>query len=331
MASPTRAWLPSTSRRRSAELACAAVAALALAVTSGCGPRYTYPADSVPQSAEKIAMGEYQIDLHTRVVGRTFGGVFYVDKLLDASGQIPKQVHEKIGQALQTLTRVALSTDLPLDFCIVFVRDAQSANELVIARSVDDIKRAHADAIGIEESINRTLFKQSRYEPAQADAFVLEDIRLEDFLAEQTAQRIRFRLAQDATSATDPAAMALVDGHLDKSRGRRVFRYSVIAFKADEPRRMILELFKVVNAVLAGYKYADYDAVEIQDYFNRQRLSIDRQSMLDYQAKKLKDEEVLDRFVKESQSVQEAFKLFGFNLPQDPQAQEQEPPVLAAR
>lgn len=314
---------PSSFLKRKARGA-AFAAALALAAgLSGCGPKYTYPASTVPKAVETICKQENQLFVEARVVGKTVGVLLYTDDLIDAKGQVPSQVHEKMGKVMQAATRVALSTDLKLDFCKVVLRDTKSDNELAITRSLDDIKRANADALGIEESINRTLFGQGKYkrlEPMQTGvrpAFVLEDVHLETFLVEQIVQRIRFNFSKDAKDETS-GAFALVDGNYGVYGGRRTMRFSVIGLKnSGDPHATVLNVLKVMNTVLAGYRFTDFDAIEIQDYLNRLKLVIDRQTLIDYQQKKISEAQLLERFLTESQSIQEAFKLFGFSLPKE--------------
>lgn len=289
----------------------------AVLAAPGCGPKYTYPASTVPQSIERICQEEHKLAVQAQVAGKTVGAVLYLDQLVDDKGQVPREVHEQMGKVMQAVTRVALSTDLELDFCTVYVRGRANGNELVITRSLDDTKRANADMIGIEESINRTLFGQGRYLMGPDDGFALREVKMENFLADQIVQRIRFNFSKDAKDEF-VNAFALVDGVFDEQNGRRSFRFSVIGLKSSEdPHATILNVFNVVNQVLGGYKYAAFDAIEIQDYLNRLKLVIDRQTMLDYQQKKIGQTEILERFLTESQSIQEAFKLFGFTLPTD--------------
>ncbi len=284
----------------------------------GCGPKYTYPADSVPRSIESICKKEYKMDVHASVNGKTVGAVIYLDAIIDAKGQIPKEVNETMGKVMQVVTRVALSTDRELDFCTVVLRDKTHASELVISRALDDTKRANADAIGIEESINRTLFGQEKYQlpDTATESFVVKEITKEKFLAEQIVQRIRFNFSKDSKSEIEQP-LVLADGAYEEKEGKKGFYFSIIALKADEPRQLMLRIFKIVNDVLKGYQFTLFDIVEIHDYLNRQKLVIDRQTILDYQNKKIKEEDLLDKFLFESQSIQEAFKLFGFNVPQE--------------
>ena len=292
-----------------------------LLTITGCGPKYTYPADSVAKSVENIDRKEYKIESVARVTGKTVGALVYLDSIVDAKGQIPKEVHEMMSQVMQTVTRVALSTDLPLDFCKVIIRDRQHDNELVIVRSIDDTKRANADAIGIEESINRTVFEQGKYKPETEgpNSFVLNEVKLENFLATQIVQRIRFSYSKEnAQEETTVKNTILVDGGFDAEPEKKSFRFSMISIKSENPKKVMLTVFKIINDVLQGYSFTAFDTIEIQDYLNRKKLVVGRQILLDYQQKKLTEDQIFEKCLLESQSIQEAFKLFGFNLPQDP-------------
>ena len=285
----------------------------------GCGPKYTYPGSSVPKSIEEIDHKEYNIESTARVVGKTVGAVVYLDSIVDAKGQVPKEVHETMSKVMQAVTRVALSTDLPLDFCTVVIRDKQHGNELVITRSLDDTKRANADAIGIEESINRTVFGQGKYSPDSqgGDAFVLKEVKLEHFLAEQIVQRIRFSYSKENSTDEAPKSTVLIDGAFEDEAGKKAFRFSMISIKSEDPKKIILGVFNLINDVLQGYSFTDFDTIEVQDYLNRKKLVVDRQTLLDYQQNKITKDQILQKCLLESQSIQEAFKLFGFNLPQE--------------
>ncbi len=288
---------------------------LTFSLLSGCGPRYTYPAKTVPSAVEKICLDEYGLTVHARVVGKTLGAVLFSKLDIEPDAENSKELQEKMSKVMQSLTRAALSTDMPLDFCMVALRDKAQGVEFRITRSVDDTKRANADAIGIEEAMNRTLFAQEHFPPGQ-DEFVVKEVKMENFLTDQTVQRIRIDYTKEgAEGESEP--LVLVDGNFVDADNKRSFRFSLLALKADDPKRALLKVFKIVNDVIGGYRYTDFDSVEIQDYLNRQKLVIDRYSLNDYQKKRLNDSELLQRFVSESASIQEAFKLFGFALPQE--------------
>ncbi len=304
---------------------------------SGCGPKYTYPSDSVSSSIEKVSRDEYKLDVTSSVAGKTLGAVHYVDDILDDKGQIPKEIHEKIGQIMQVITRVGLSTDRIIDFCVVIIRDRAHLNELVITRSLDDSKRANSDAIGVEESINRTLFGQEKYQPELdgEKVFALKEVKFEDFLAEQIAQRVRFSIAREAKESsgeeeTDQQALVLVDGVFNRADDGNEFRFSVLSLKSEGPQESIRQVLRTASDVLGGYKFEGFSSIEILDYLNRQKLEIKKEVLLDLQAKKISEQAVLDRYLTESQTIQEAFKLFGFNLSESVDATDSPPLAPAA-
>ncbi len=299
--------------------------ATACLLLTGCVSHYTYPAEKVPQSIENLCQTEYKLTVNARVVGKTVGALLYVDQLINASGQIPKEVHESMGRILQVVARVALSTDLPLDFCSVVIRDKKSNNELTITRSIDDTRRANAEALGVEESISRTLFGQGKYtkDTLGDSPFILKEVRLENFLAEQIVQRIRYSFShemagknkkdKEAEEESLNPAFILVDGVFEDYKGKKEYRFSILSMKSEDPKQTMLNVFKTVNDVLDGYHFTDFDQIEIQDYLNRQKLVLDRETLLSYQKNKIKDADIIKRYLQESQTVQEAFKLFGFS------------------
>lgn len=305
--------------RRAAERRLIAVWLLAAsAALSGCGPKYTYPANKVPESVEKICKKEYKVDATSRLIGRTIGVVVYIDTIKDEKGGISKGVHELMGKVMQAVTRVGLSTDAEVEYCQVVIRDRQTHQELVITRSLDDTRRANADMIGIEESINRTLFGQSSYKagPDGTGSFVLKEVKPENFLAEQIAQRIRFSYSKNPTEEA-AESLVLVDGSFEHADGKRVFQFATIALKAEDARETMRNIFRIVNQVLEGYKFTGFDTVEIQDYMNRQKLILSRGTFELFRKKKITEDEILDRHLVQSQSIQDAFKLFGFNFPKE--------------
>ena len=302
------------------------VSALAFGA-AGCDNAPTFPAAKVPKSVQDIGRSEYDINLKARVVGKTLGAVVYVPSLKDKTGQIAKEVHEVMSKAMQAVTRVALSTDLDLNYCVVFIRDVKTPQEIVITRSVDDTRRGNADMIGMEEQMRRTLIGQAVYKPAVEgpnSAFILRDIKKEDFLADQMVQRIHLLFAKppkDEDESVDealiPESLVLVDGNYDRSHGKRSFTFAVIALRKEDPIQMMLSIFSEISAVIEGYKFEDYDRVEIQDFINRRKLIVDRQTLTLYQQKKISEQELIERCLVESQSMQEALKLVGFVTPQD--------------
>lgn len=294
------------------------VFALSLA---GCGPKYTYPSEKVNESIEKICKDEYKLDVTARVAGKTAGALFVLDSLFDDNEQIAKEVYEQMSRVMMAVTRVALSSDRPIDFCKVVIRDKERTSELIVVRSIEDARRAQGDAIGIEESMNRTLFSQEKVAPSieGEDDFTLKEVKMEDFLADQIAQRLRFDIMKsmdkEDLAAESGQPLVLVDGSFDTAYGKRSFRFSILSLKADRSDTLMRRVFRMATAVLQGYKFTDYDDLEIQDYLNRRRLIVERDVVLQFLAKKVSEDEIVEQFVTEAPAIHEAFKLFGIDLP----------------
>lgn len=300
----------------------AAAACFALA---GCGPKYTYPSETVPKAIEKICKDENQLDVKARVAGKTAGALFTLDTLFDDKEQIAKEVYEQMSKVMMAVTRVALSSDRDLEFCKVVIRDEENTSELVVVRSIEDARRAQGDAIGIEESMNRTLFSQEKVQPSVAgeDEFVLKEVKMEDFLADQIAQRLRFEVMKNAKDevAASGQPLVLVDGSYDTAYGKRSFRFSILSLKPDRSDDLMRRVFRVATGVLQGYKFDGYDDLEINDYLNRRRLIVERDVVQQYFAKKVKEDEILEQYMTEAPAIHEAFKLFGIDMPESPDGQ----------
>ncbi len=302
-----------TDDRKKTSVCCLLFSVLCLLIITGCGPEYTYPANKVAESIEKICQDEYKIKVEARVVGKTVGALFFMDNALDNKGQLSKEIHEQMGKIMQVLTRVTLSTDLPVDYCVVILRDRVYANELIITRSVDDTKRANAEMIGVEESINRTVFGQRHIDVTpQNEPFILKEVQTPEFLADQVIQRVRYASAKD-TKVEAQIAFLLMDGSYEPEE--KNFRFSYVSLKPTDPKQLLLDVFHQANQVLKAYQFTDFKALEILDYMHRQKLTIDAKAIQQYQDKKITDDDVFSRFVSQSATMQEAFKLFGFNTP----------------
>ncbi len=299
-------------------------------VVSGCGPKYSYPGSEVPKAIEDISKNEHNIEVQARVVGKTVGALSYLDNLAKAADpQGAKDIQEKMWKILSVIIRVALSSDLPLEYSVVVLRDKSDGNQLVVTRSLDDARRQNADMLGLEESVNRITFGQEKLEPTEdKETFVLKEVRYEKFLAEQMAQRIRYWFMKG--SPEDGANSVIVDGNFDETEKDKVFRFSIVALKASDPNDMMINMFKIVNQVLEGYRFQNFDRVEIQDYLNRQKLVVDKQAVILYQNKELTDEDILENYLLESQSIQEVFKLFDVNMPKE-STETTDPAVIPAQ
>ena len=99
---------------------------------------------------------------------------------------------------------------------------------------------------------------------------------------------------------------------------KRVFEFSIVSFESVQPEINVLRFLKAVNQVLKGYEFTDFDRIEIKDLLSRKMLSIERETLNQYQHKKLTDDDVLRLGFKddvgENERLHNALEIFGFNF-----------------
>ncbi|MEI8344514.1 MAG: hypothetical protein WCG06_00405 [Candidatus Omnitrophota bacterium] len=294
-------------------LFCAGTLAVLALSGWGCASRPTYPAAQVPKAIEDICKKEYSVDVTARVVGKTVGAVVVVDDLVGGDKQIRQEAQERIFHVLGVVCRVVLSSDLPVDFCTVIVREETQHIEFAMTRYLDDLKRAEAYMQSVEETIQRMVVSQERsYGPGQEDRFVLADIQLPDFLAQQIAQRIRYAVGRSSKKQTE-SPMMVTEGVYEQEGRIRRFKFSILSFKPEGARQTMLESLRTVAAVLSGYGFKDYDEFDIRDFMNRQKLLVDRATLEAMLAKKITEDQILKKGLTEYRSIQDTFKMINKN------------------
>jgi len=179
-------------------------------ITSGCKP--TYPRAKVSDSIIELCKKEYNTEVKVKSEGKTLGVYMSLNNLLDSSLQPSEESFEKLGDVLHVLSRVALSTDVDLEFITLVARDAKiSGFALVLTRYVEDIKRFMVGDISRGEYIKRMLF-ETKIDPeallshlvsndekslSGSNEFSIEEVRLADFLAKQISRRIEEKFKED--------------------------------------------------------------------------------------------------------------------------------------
>lgn len=286
---------------------------------AGCSDKPTFSGDRMPESVEKISQDVYKLETKGDVKGTTLGVLWNGESLLDESGKgISKEINEIIGNLSSSVSRVALSTDRPVDFVVVAVRGAKEQMELRVVRRVDDIRRAQAEALPVQESMNRTLFQQLPYEPGKAatEPFDTGNWTLEDFLSKQILQRVRMAKPADPEN---PIPTELFDGKFSQDeKGLRVFEFSILTFKQENSKDNILSVLRTVRDVFQAYQYDAFDQIVIRDLIHNRRLVLGKSTMKIFEAKKITEEELIKtRLIPDTgrpNSFKNALEVFGFNV-----------------
>jgi len=178
--------------------------------TYGCKP--TYPRAKVSESIIELCKKEYNTEVKVTFSGKTLGVYMPLDDLLQGYSEPSEETYKKLGNVLQVLSRVALSTDADFEFITLVAKDSKiSGFELVLTRYVEDIKRFMVGDISRGEYIKRMLL-ETRFDPTlllseligkegrenlKKEEFSIEEVRFPDFIAKQISRRIEDRFNED--------------------------------------------------------------------------------------------------------------------------------------
>lgn len=168
---------------------------LAILLT-GCAS--SYPREKVAQALADICRKEHKLtDVQAKLVGKTLGvRVALEEGLFDAEFKPTQKAYDIIGDVALAITRVCLSSNADIKFCVVVIVDKRSSGfEWRFVRYIMDIKRLYFEDISRGEFFKRADFDlhfnpQALLKNAKGD-FYLEDIQLNDFLAKQVAKRVK--------------------------------------------------------------------------------------------------------------------------------------------
>ena len=238
-----------------------------LVTLTGCTP--TYPEKRVKESVVKICKQEYGTDVKVEVSGKTMAIYLPLANLMDFSFNLTKSASEKINDVIFTAARVALSTDAKIDFYCVIAHDTRMPElQIIIIKSVEDVKRLFASDISRGEYMKRMLidlrwspqakkeqvikeiFSKMNLDPKWQDQvmadffrsepagigdigywdshFYIKDITLGEFLAEQIANRIKLEF-RDSKELKDAFLLKSIRGSYAAKKDKRVFRFEILA------------------------------------------------------------------------------------------------------
>jgi len=225
---------------------------LIIFMTSGCKP--TFPKIKVSDSIIKLCRDEYNTEVKVKTVRKTLGVYMPLDNLLDSSLQPSEESFKKLGDVLQVLSRVALSTDANLEFITLVARDSKiSGFELVLTRYVEDIKRFMVGDISRGEYIKRMLFetrldpkvllldlalkdKEEKKERPESEEFSIEEVHLSEFLAKQISRRIEEKFKEDKHLKKNFRVVAVKGEFIPKipNLERGIFKFTLNIIKKGE-------------------------------------------------------------------------------------------------
>lgn len=126
-------------------------------LSSGCGP--TYPKERLTESIVELCKREYNVEVKSKIVGKTLAIFIPLPSLLDITLRINKKAQDMIQDVILSASRVVLSTDAEIEFYCVIAQDVRLPEiQVIVIKYVDDVKRAFFSDISRDEYFKRTLF-----------------------------------------------------------------------------------------------------------------------------------------------------------------------------
>ncbi len=170
-------------------------------LVTGCSAP-SYRTEQVPQAIQQICTKDYKLQVSAKRVGETVAvHLQHAGILEQQDGQIrlAASANEVLGNAIEVIHRVLLSSDNPHGFYLFLVSDPSIPGVyLMMVRYLDDVKRVHANSITPTEFFSRTILQLQPANPplTNLSQVALHDITLEQFLSWQLAKRIQDRLTE---------------------------------------------------------------------------------------------------------------------------------------
>lgn len=240
---------------------------LLAAAASGCAP--TYPKGKFKESIIRICKSEYKLDVKVGMKGKTVVIYLPLPDLIDFTFAITKSASEKINDVILSVTRVALSTDAQVDFYCIIAHDIRIPEiQIVIIKSVDDVKRFLLNDISRDDYAKRMLIDMRLNPQAQKERsvrevfekmaldqkwqeqvmneffrseptalsdigywngrFFIKDITQPEFLAEQISSRMRVLFREEKAYA-DTALLKSVKTSYAGRNAKKSFRIEALA------------------------------------------------------------------------------------------------------
>lgn len=163
------------------------------------GCDHTYPSAKMTDAVVRLCKKEYALDVESKLNGKTLG-VYLTLKtpIVDKAGSISAGAIDQMGNIFMVVSRVALSTDKEIDFCVAVIADPTLKVEWLVTRYLRDVKLIYF-GFPREEIFRRTDFDLRPLGKYKKNDFELKDVKLTDFLAKQITTRIKSVFNSDKT------------------------------------------------------------------------------------------------------------------------------------
>jgi hypothetical protein len=191
------------------------------------------------------------------------------DKVFD------EQFMDRWRYIMTTIGRVLISSDNTPQFYVLYFADTVIGLDYAIVGSVLDIQKSYAGAIQWPEANRRYVIKGRNAPEAIGDTAGAHlqpyDIRMQDFLAEQIAQRIAGAFQEE-----DMKKYFAVDKSDGAFRDQKfIFEYAIRQTATPpSPVDIHAKVFEIITYVIQTYEFKDFYWVEILDEVTKERFEV---------------------------------------------------------
>ena len=243
---------------------------LALLTAAGCSPSYRH--EQLLDSIKTICADDYKFQVAVKQEGGTLAIYLHKEGILQQNGAqvtLAPDANRIVGQLLEAVHRVILSSDAPINFYLALFSDPKVPGiYLTLVRYVDDVRRVNASMIPPTEFFSRTVMDLKNVGVANftLDQLMLSDIKLEQFLSWQLAKRIQIKLNEELQQEHLPADVGPCLGEF--KNGEFAFLLNVTPKGEAAPsEELVQKVFhqsaSMIAQVLSGYQFNNYDAVRL--------------------------------------------------------------------
>jgi hypothetical protein len=265
------------------------VSALSLLLLSGCSSKIepTYKEKDIPFLIKKICKDEYNLNVTTQRTHNTLWIYAPLDKILHKDYGLKEdkifddEIMDKIRNIITTIGRVLISSDNTPQFFAFLASDIKLGIDYTMIGYVMDIKKSYADFIPWTEANRRYVIKFKASPEAIGDTtgfhFMPYDIKMEDFLAEQIAQRAGAEFQDEELKKYFK---------VEKSDGKftdGVFYFDYSITRTAKPQKTIdiqNEILKTITYCLKTYEFTDFSGIVLTDLKTQNKLELNKTAIL---------------------------------------------------
>lgn len=257
-------------------------------LVAGCdGP--SYRKEQIPEAIQRICAEDYHLQVSAKRVGKTVAAhLTHAGVLAQQDGQIrlSPTANEVLGNVLEAIHRVVLSSDDPNGFYLLLVSDPSIPGVyLTLMRYLDDVRRVYANSITPTEFFSRTILNLQPADPplTNLNQVQVRDITLEQFLSWQLAKRLQDRLAE-RLQREGPSQVTVGPGTGSFTDGEFAFTLNVLpkegaTLSAEVIDQVFQEATTVIAQVLSAYRFEQFQSVRLTHPATGRNLLLPKQQL----------------------------------------------------